>query len=187
MAKGWILTVCENVCFPAQDGLGHLQKHHTYLHVGVSKLGSTRSSKNYVIDKLNNSFTTCRHLVLPGKASFTGRKFSLFAHPHNETEIWNNPNLYNNLYLYAKIIFMLFCIPYVKNNYPCLNRNSKFSKFICYGFKTFHCLMFPKNVKFEFWFLFSLEHNYDKFSSKIKIKDSSEIRIVLAFRKCPKL
>ena len=125
MAKGWILTVCENVCFPAQDGRGHLQKHHKYLYVGVSKLGSTRSSKNYVIDKLNNSFTTCRHLVLPGKASFTGRKFSLFAHPHNETEIWNNPNLYNNLYLFARIIFILFCEPCVKISYLTLNTNVK--------------------------------------------------------------
>ena len=37
--------------------------------------------------KFSPSVTTCRHLVLPGKASFTGRKFSLFAYPHNETEI----------------------------------------------------------------------------------------------------
>ena len=172
MAKGWILTVCENVCVQAQDGFGHLQKHHKYLHVGVSKLGSTRSSKNYVIDKLNNSFTTCRHLVLPGKASFTGRKFSLFAHPHNETEIWNNPNLYNNLYLFARFIFILYCEPYVRISYPTLNTNIEFSKFICYGFKTFHCLMVPINVNFEFSFPFSLEHNCDKFLSKIKSKDT---------------
>ena len=172
MAKGWILTVCENVCFPAQDGLGHLQKHHKYLHIWVSKLGPSRSSKNYVIDKLNNSFTTCHHLVLPGKASFTGRKFSLFAHPHNETEIWNNPNLYNNLYLFARTIFVLYCAPYVKISYPTLNTNMKFNRFICYGFKTFHCLMVLKNVNFEFSFSFSLEHNCDKFLSKIKSKDS---------------
>ena len=114
LAKGSILTMCKNVCFPTQDGLGHLQKHHKYLHVGVSKLGPNRSSKNYVINKLKNSVTTCRHLVLPGKASFTGRKFSLFAPPHNETEIWNSPNLYNNLYLFAKIIFILYCEPYIK-------------------------------------------------------------------------
>ena len=50
LAKGQILTMCGNVCFPAQDVLGHLQKHHKYLYVGVSKLGPTRSSKNYVIE-----------------------------------------------------------------------------------------------------------------------------------------
>ena len=164
--------MCEKVCFPAQYGLGHLQKYHKYLHVGVSKLGSIRSSKNYVIDKLNNSVTTCRHLVLPGKASFTGRTFSLFAHPNNEAEICNNPNLYNNLYLFARIIFILYCEPYVKISYLTLNTNIKFYKFICYWFKTFQCLMFPKNVNFEFWFPFSLEHNYGKFLSKIKSKDS---------------
>ena len=118
--------------------------------------------------KLNNSFTTCRHLVLPGKASFTGRKFSLFDHPHNETEIWNNPNLYNNLYLFARFIFILYCDPYVKISYPTFNTNIEFSKFICYGFKTFHCLMIPKNVNFEFSFPFSLEHNCGTFLSKIK-------------------
>ena len=77
----------ENVRFPAQDGLGHLKKHQKYLHVVALKLGPSKSSKNYLIDKLNNSFTDRRHLVMPGKGSFTVRKFSLFASPHNETEI----------------------------------------------------------------------------------------------------
>ena len=57
-------------------------------------------------------------------------------------------------------------------SYPTLNTNIEFSKFICYGLKTFHCLMIPNNVNFEFSFPFSLEHNCDKFLSKIKSKDS---------------
>ena len=77
LAKGWKLTMCENFCFPAQDGFGHPQKHHKYLHIGVSKLGPSRSSRNSVIFKLNNGSTDCSHLVLPGEASFTGRKFHL--------------------------------------------------------------------------------------------------------------
>ena len=185
MAKRCILTLCENICFPAQDGLRHLQKHHKHLHVGVLKLGPSRFSKNYVIDKLNKSFTSCRHLVLAGKVSFTGIKFSLFAHPHNETEIQNNLNWYIYWYLFARISFILFCVPYMKNTYQCLNKNSNFLKSIWNGLKTFHCLMFTKNVNFEFWFPLSLEHNYDNVLSKIKSKNSSEIRIVLTFRKCP--
>ena len=93
-AKGRILTLCENVCFPAQDCLGHLQKHHKYGFQSLVPPGPQRTMKQ----KFSPSVTTCCHLVLPGKASFTGRKLSRFAHPHNETEIWNNPNLYNNLY-----------------------------------------------------------------------------------------
>ena len=39
------------------------------------------SGQNYVIDMLNHSVTDCRQLVLPGKVSFIGRTFSLFAYP----------------------------------------------------------------------------------------------------------
>ena len=140
--------------------------------LGFQSLLPPFPQKNYVIDKLNNSFTSCRHLVLPGKVSYTGIKFSLFAHPYNETEILNNLNLYNYWYLWASISFILFCVLYVKNNYQFLNTNSKFFKFICNGLKTFDCIMFTKNVNFELWFQFSLKHKYDKFLSKIKNKDS---------------
>ena len=43
-----------------------------------------------------------------------------------------------------------------------------------------------KNVNFKSLFPFSPQHNFGKFSSNIKSKDSFEIRIVLAIRKCQK-
>ena len=44
-----------------------------------------------------------------------------------------------------------------------------------------------KNVHFKFWFPVSKEHNYDKFLSNIKSKDSFKIRIVLVFQKMSKI
>ena len=118
---------------------------------------------------------------------FSGRKFSLFDNPHNMKLKFEIIQICTIIYICLPELFFYYTVNHnVMISYPTLNTNIEFSKSICYGFKTFHCLMVPKNVNFEFSFPFSLEHNCDKFLSKIKSKDSFEIRIVLAFGKCQK-
>ena len=51
------------------------------------KLAFSMNSTKYVVDKLNNRFTVCRHFVLANKLSLTLKEFCLLAHPHGESEI----------------------------------------------------------------------------------------------------
>ena len=79
------------------------QNFRCQLWWNFGSLALSMYSMKCVVDKLNNSFTVSGHFVLADKISLTGPEFCLLSHPHDESEIWNNANLYNTVFVWLRV------------------------------------------------------------------------------------
>ena len=114
--------------------------------------------------------------------------FHPFAKLHHGSEVWINA-MNNNVHLFVRNFFVLFWVPNAKKITIHASIKILFLlKINILWIRTYFTnLCSCKNVQFKFWYPVSKEHNYGKFSSKIKSKDRFKIRIVPAFKNCPKL
>ena len=135
-------------------------------------------------------FWRCPLPSCAGKQTFSHTlRIHPFAKLHYGSEIWISA--WTTMYICLLKCFLSSIILGAKCKKTTIHASIKISILFRNNFlwiKNFFTNLCPRqNVNFKFWFPVSKEHNYGKFSSNIKSKDSFKIRIVLAFQKCPKL
>ena len=162
----------------ARDCKTVIQLVHLHGGFGEGKLQAPKISSKLASDLLDG---VSSHFVLTRE-----RKFSLLAPSHDESEI-----LYKAKFAYYRSILGFCSFPSSKcekitPNVTKQNWNSYKFLFSIGSENFFFDLCSCKNVNFKSLFPISPQHNFGKFSSNTKSKDSFEIRIVLVFRKCPK-